>query len=49
MQGELVGINSAIISQSGGNVGIGFAVPSEIAKSIMSQILDFGEVRRGLF
>jgi Do/DeqQ family serine protease len=48
MQGELVGINSAIISQSGGNVGIGFAVPSEIAKSIMSQILDFGEVRRGL-
>ena len=48
MQGELVGINSAIISQSGGNVGIGFAVPSEIAQSIMSQILDFGEVRRGL-
>jgi Do/DeqQ family serine protease len=48
MRGELVGINSAIISQSGGNVGIGFAVPSEIARSIMRQILDFGEVRRGL-
>jgi len=48
MNGELVGINSAIISQSGGNVGIGFAVPSEIARSIMRQILDFGEVRRGL-
>ena len=48
MRGELVGINSAIISRSGGNVGIGFAVPSEIAQSIMSQILDFGEVRRGL-
>ena len=48
MKGELVGINSAIISRSGGNVGIGFAVPSEIAQSIMSQILDFGEVRRGL-
>ena len=48
MQGELVGINSAIISRSGGNVGIGFAVPSEIAQSIMSQLLDFGEVRRGL-
>jgi serine protease Do/serine protease DegQ len=48
MSGELVGINSAIISRSGGNVGIGFAVPAEIAKSIMRQILDFGEVRRGL-
>lgn len=48
MNGELIGINSAIISRSGGNVGIGFAVPTEIASSIMSQILDFGEVRRGL-
>ncbi len=48
MRGELVGINSAIISRSGGNVGIGFAVPTEIASSIMRQILDFGEVRRGL-
>jgi len=48
MKGELVGINSAIISRSGGNVGIGFAVPTEIAGSIMRQILDFGEVRRGL-
>ncbi len=48
MDGELVGINSAIISRSGGNVGIGFAVPTEIAGSIMRQILDFGEVRRGL-
>ena len=48
MSGELVGINSAIISRTGGNVGIGFAVPTEIAGSIMRQILDFGEVRRGL-
>ena len=48
MHGELVGINSAIISRTGGNVGIGFAVPTQIASSIMSQILDFGEVRRGL-
>ena len=48
MRGELVGINSAIISRTGGNVGIGFAVPTEIASSIMRQILDFGEVRRGL-
>lgn len=48
MNGELVGINSMIVSRSGGNVGIGFAVPTEIASSIMNQILDFGEVRRGL-
>jgi len=48
MDGELIGINSAIISRSGGNVGIGFAVPTEIASSIMNQILDFGEIRRGL-
>jgi serine protease Do/serine protease DegQ len=48
MRGELIGINSAIVSRTGGNVGIGFAVPSEIARSIMRQILDFGEVRRGL-
>ncbi len=48
MNGELIGINSVIISRSGGNVGIGFAVPTEIAASIMGQILDFGEIRRGL-
>ena len=48
MRGELIGVNSAIISRTGGNVGIGFAVPTEIASSIMRQILDFGEVRRGL-
>jgi len=48
MHGELIGINSVIISRTGNNVGIGFAVPSEIARSIMRQILDFGEVRRGL-
>ncbi|NOR66953.1 MAG: Do family serine endopeptidase [Woeseiaceae bacterium] len=48
MNGELIGINSVIISRTGNNVGIGFAVPSEIARSIMRQIRDFGEVRRGL-
>lgn len=48
MNGELVGINSAIISRTGGNVGIGFAVPTEIASSVMNQILDHGEVKRGL-
>jgi Do/DeqQ family serine protease len=48
MNGELIGINSMIFSRSGGNVGIGFAVPTAIASSIMGQILDFGEIRRGL-
>jgi len=48
MRGELIGINSAIISRTGGNVGIGFAVPTRIASSIMKQILEYGEVRRGL-
>ncbi|MFK8052978.1 MAG: Do family serine endopeptidase [Woeseiaceae bacterium] len=48
LRGELVGINSAIISGNGGNVGIGFAIPSNMASSIMRQLLDFGEVKRGL-
>jgi serine protease DegQ len=48
LRGELVGINSAILSRSGGNIGIGFAIPVNIAKSIMAQIIEFGEVRRGL-
>ena len=48
LKGELVGINSAIYSQNGGNIGIGFAIPVSIADSIMAQILEFGEVKRGL-
>ncbi len=48
LNGELVGINSAIISGSGGNIGIGFAIPVNMVKSVMEQILEFGEVRRGL-
>ena len=48
LNGELIGINSAIFSNSGGNIGIGFAIPVNIAKSIMNQILQFGEVKRGL-
>jgi serine protease DegQ len=48
LKGELIGINSAIYSQSGGNIGIGFAIPVNIAASIMQQILEFGEVKRGL-
>ena len=47
LRGELVGINSAIISSGGGNVGIGFAVPSNMARIVMNQIVRFGEVRRG--
>jgi len=47
LRGELVGINSAIIGPSGGNVGIGFAVPSNMARVVMGQIVRFGEVRRG--
>ncbi len=47
LHGELVGINSAIFSPSGGNVGIGFAIPSSLARSVMEQLLAHGEVRRG--
>lgn len=48
LRGELIGINSAIFSNSGGNIGIGFAIPVNIAKSIMTQLLEFGKVQRGL-
>jgi serine protease Do len=47
LRGELVGINTAIISSSGGNIGIGFAVPINMAKRVMEQIVAYGEVRRG--
>ncbi len=47
LRGELVGINSAIIGPAGGNVGIGFAVPANMARAVMQQIARFGEVRRG--
>jgi serine protease Do len=46
-RGELVGINTGIFSQSGGYQGIGFAVPSNLAKKIVSDLITFGEVRRG--
>ncbi len=48
LNGELVGINSAIISGSGGNIGIGFAIPVNMVKSVMEQLLEYGEVHRGL-
>jgi serine protease Do/serine protease DegQ len=47
LRGELIGINTAIIGPAGGNVGIGFAVPANIARAVMDQIVRFGEVRRG--
>ncbi|HSQ03898.1 MAG TPA: Do family serine endopeptidase, partial [Burkholderiales bacterium] len=47
LRGELVGINTAIIGPTGGNVGIGFAVPSNMARGVMNQIVRYGEVRRG--
>jgi len=47
LAGELVGINTAIIGPSGGNVGIGFAVPTHMVRAVLDQILRFGEVRRG--
>ncbi len=48
LRGELVGVNSAILTRSGGNIGIGFAIPTNMIKSVMDQLLEFGEVRRGL-
>ncbi|HEX7330662.1 MAG TPA: DegQ family serine endoprotease [Pyrinomonadaceae bacterium] len=46
--GELIGINSQILSPSGGNIGIGFAIPSNMAKAVMDQLLKTGKVRRGM-
>lgn len=46
--GELIGINSQILSPSGGNIGIGFAIPSNMARAVMDQLLKNGKVRRGM-
>ncbi|MDX7988579.1 Do family serine endopeptidase [Xenorhabdus sp. 12] len=48
LKGELIGINTAIIAPGGGNVGIGFAIPSNMAKSLSAQLIATGEVKRGL-
>lgn len=48
LRGELVGINTAIIAPAGGNVGIGFAIPTEMAENVMQQLIEHGEVRRGV-
>ena len=47
LDGQLIGINTAIIGPSGGNVGIGFAIPTNMALQIMDQLVTYGEVRRG--
>ncbi|ATG78566.1 MULTISPECIES: Do family serine endopeptidase [unclassified Pseudoalteromonas] len=47
LNGELIGINTAILGASGGNVGIGFAIPSNMMKNLVDQIIEHGEVRRG--
>ncbi|MDY4369823.1 serine endoprotease DegP [Pectobacterium brasiliense] len=47
LNGELVGLNTAILAPDGGNIGIGFAIPSNMVKSVVAQIVEFGEVKRG--
>lgn len=49
LRGELVGINTAILAPSGGNVGIGFAIPVNMAEAIKRQIVEYGGVQRGIF
>ncbi|MXZ80280.1 MAG: Do family serine endopeptidase [Gammaproteobacteria bacterium] len=48
LRGELVGINSAILSQSGGSIGIGLSIPIDMAMSLMSQLVEHGDVKRGV-
>lgn len=47
MNGRVIGINTAIFSQSGGSIGIGFAIPSQLAKKVVKQLVEFGQTRRG--
>jgi Do/DeqQ family serine protease len=48
LRGELVGINSAILSRSGGNIGIGFAIPVNMVRGVMDQLIKYGQVKRGI-
>jgi Do/DeqQ family serine protease len=48
LRGELVGINSAILSRTGGNIGIGFAIPVNMVRSVMDQLIKYGQVKRGV-
>src|ERR1700751_4391007 len=47
LQGQVVGINTAILAPGGGNIGIGFAVPISMARRVMDQLVRYGEVKRG--
>ncbi len=47
LEGKVIGINSAIVSQTGGSIGLGFAIPSNSAKKIVQQLKDFGKTKRG--
>ncbi len=47
LKGEVIGINTAIFSPTGGSVGIGFAIPSDLAKPVINQIIEYGRTRRG--
>ena len=47
LHGRLVGINTAIIAPGGGNIGIGFAIPINMARQIMDQLIEYGEIQRG--
>jgi Do/DeqQ family serine protease len=47
LQGRVVGINTAILAPSGGNIGIGFAVPINMARQVMNQLISYGEIKRG--
>ena len=48
LNGELIGINTAILAPGGGSIGIGFAIPANMARTLAQQLIDFGEVKRGL-
>ncbi|MBB1383149.1 trypsin-like peptidase domain-containing protein, partial [Shewanella sp. SR41-2] len=48
LKGELIGINTAIVAPNGGNVGIGFAIPANMVNNLVEQIIEHGEVRRGV-
>jgi serine protease Do/serine protease DegQ len=48
LKGELIGINTAILSRSGGNIGIGFAIPVNMAHNVMDQLVSYGSVKRGV-
>ena len=48
LDGQLVDINTAILSRTGGNIGIGFAIPANMMKTVMNQLVQHGEVRRGV-